>query len=164
MSESKDRGPAVAGHEMLYRAITYPRFWNSLERRVSSAAFAYPVFSVDRALLISVEDSLRKFRKGCGLTRFNYGQARELGFDAREEADDRFPANVAHAHVYCDFGSNQRSCFIPGPGPGSCRRDKSLSSDPFATGTDSGVRPVPFLGEDRLGSRLGFLYPASPIH
>lgn len=36
------------------------------------------------------------------ICEFNVGKARELGFDTRDEPDEQFPDNKAHAHVYCE--------------------------------------------------------------
>lgn len=103
-----ERGAEVPASEMLSRAITSRDWWVATEARVSSAAFAFPVFSVDRASLASPGQTLGRFRQGSGLVQFNAGAARELGFDARQELDGNFPDNLAHANVYCDLGKKER--------------------------------------------------------
>ncbi|HET6884026.1 MAG TPA: hypothetical protein VFI31_27985 [Pirellulales bacterium] len=102
------RGPQVPASEALRRAITSLDWWVAAEDRVSSAAFAFPVFSVDVASLATPEQTLGRFKAGCGLVQFNSGAARQLGFDARQELDARFPENSAHANVYCDLPKNER--------------------------------------------------------
>ena len=102
------RGPQVPASEALRRAITSLDWWVAAENRVSSAAFAFPVFSVDVASLATPEQTLGRFKAGCGLVQFNSGAARQLGFDARQELDARFPENSAHANVYCDLLKNER--------------------------------------------------------
>lgn len=102
-------GPPVADEEDVYRAITYPIWWDTRENRPSSAAFDDHVFSVDRVkLTTSPDDTLNRFRPGTGLVKFNCGQARTIGFDTRDEIDDLFPDNSAHAHVYDMGGSPNR--------------------------------------------------------
>lgn len=44
-------GPEVPENETLCRAITSRDRWFAAEQRISSAAFAFPVFSVDRLSL-----------------------------------------------------------------------------------------------------------------
>lgn len=102
------RGPQVPASETLSRAITSRDWWVAAENRVSSAAFAFPVFSVDIASLANPEQTLSRFKAGCGLVQFNSGAARQLGFDARQEIDSQFPENAAHANVYCDLPRNER--------------------------------------------------------
>jgi hypothetical protein len=106
-------GPTVADHEKLYRFITTPDWWVADEKRPSSAAFAHPLYSVNIASLITLEDSLDQLHEdlGCpngGIVSFQCGHARTLGFDARHERDEQFPDNEAHAHVYCHAERNQR--------------------------------------------------------
>lgn len=101
-------GPEVPGSETLSRAITSRDWWVAAEQRVSSAAFAFPVFSVDRLSLASPERTLSRFEPGTGLAQFNAGIARRIGFDARQELDERFPDNLAHANVYCVLAKNER--------------------------------------------------------
>lgn len=102
------RGPQAPASETLSRAITSRDWWVAAENRVSSAAFAFPVFSVDLASLATPEQTLSRFNAGCGLVQFNAGAARQLGFDARHEIDAQFPENSAHANVYCDLAKNER--------------------------------------------------------
>jgi len=108
MSSSPPSGPRVGDHEDLYRAITYKYWWNAQRGRPSSAAFNYPVFSVDIASLTTPAQTLGRFCVGSGLVAFNCGEAAKLGFDARHEKDENFPNNDAHAHVYCEFPNKQR--------------------------------------------------------
>lgn len=46
--------------------------------------------------------------EGFKLSVFNCGVARELGFDTRDEPDENFPENKAHAHVYCVHKHDKR--------------------------------------------------------
>jgi len=107
MSEAR-RGPEVPASETLSRAITSADWWVAAESRVSSAAFAFPVFSVDMASMATPEETLNRFRLGSGLVQFNARAARQLGFDARQELDEHFPDNLAHANVYCALPKNER--------------------------------------------------------
>jgi hypothetical protein len=113
MSEADRSGPQVDASETLYRLITTPDWWVAEERRPSSAAFDEPKFSVNMASRTTVEHTKRQLREDLarpdgGIVSFGCGRARELGFDARDERDERFPHNVAHAHVYYDGGRNSR--------------------------------------------------------
>jgi hypothetical protein len=102
-------GPEVARHEDLYRCLMYPDWYHADENRVSSAAFKWPVFSVDVASLAgSPERTLSRFRSGTGLVSFNCGQAADLGCTTRLEPDEQVPDNPAHAHVYMPAGNAQR--------------------------------------------------------
>lgn len=101
-------GPEVPAGESLRRAITSRDWWVSAENRISSAAFTFPVFSVDMASLATHEQTLSRFKPGAGLVEFNAGAARQLGFDARQEIDGNFPGNLAHANVYCTLPKNER--------------------------------------------------------
>lgn len=101
-------GPEVPENETLRRAITSHDWWVAAENRISSAAFTFPVFSVDMTSLATREQTLSRFRIGAGLVEFNTGSARQLGFDARQEIDARFPDNLAHANVYCVLAKNER--------------------------------------------------------
>jgi hypothetical protein len=101
-------GAEVPASETLSRAITSRDWWVADENRVSSAAFAFPLFSVDRASLATPEQTLRRFTSSTGLVQFNAGLARQIGFDARQELDERFPDNLAHANVYCALAKNER--------------------------------------------------------
>ena len=58
------RGDEVPASETLSRAITSPNWWVAAENRVSSAAFAFPVFSVDVASLATPDQTLGRFRAG----------------------------------------------------------------------------------------------------
>jgi hypothetical protein len=107
MSEAA-RGAEVPPSETLSRVITSRNWWVAAENRVSSAAFAFPVFSVDMATLATPDQTLSRFAAGSGLVQFNAGAARQIGFDARQEIDARFPDNLAHANVYCDLPKSQR--------------------------------------------------------
>jgi len=107
MSEAAS-GPEVPASETLSRAVTSPNWWVATENRVSSAAFAFPVFSVDMASLATPDQTLSRFRIGSGLVQFNAGDARHLGFDARQEIDAQFSENLAHANVYCRLPKNER--------------------------------------------------------
>lgn len=103
MPERSKRGPKVPTHEDLYRAILYPSWWK--EDRyppLTTAAFAQNPFSADIASLTTPSRTLARFEEGSGLVAFSCGKARELGFDARQEQDERFPDNEAHANVYCN--------------------------------------------------------------
>jgi hypothetical protein len=108
MSEAPSPGPGVDGNDELYRGITTPDWWVAAEGRPSSAAFSFPKFSVDVASRTTVEQTLGHLRPSSGLVSFPCGKARDLGFDARLEIDPNFPENLAHAHVYCDFGKSRR--------------------------------------------------------
>ncbi len=94
-------GPPVDDGEELYRCIAHPHWWDEQERRITSAAFKFPCFSVDIASLAeSPHATLARFRPGTGLVAFSCRVARELGCDIRLEMDPNCPDNVAHAHVY----------------------------------------------------------------
>ncbi|MEX0703742.1 MAG: hypothetical protein WD069_16715 [Planctomycetales bacterium] len=111
MSAGAPFGPPVPDEEDLYRAITHPSWWKAPEGRPSSAAFAYPKFSVDIASLTTAErtlDRVRHIARNPGLVEFHCGAAREFGFDSRAEPDEKYPENEAHAHVYCSLGKSQR--------------------------------------------------------
>jgi hypothetical protein len=105
-------GPEVPSHEDVYRAILYPIWWVEHEGRPSSAAFDYPVFSVDVASRTTPQQTAAQFRDVSKIVQFNCGKARELSFDARDERDDVNPDNDAHAHVcfydYHTLGGKQR--------------------------------------------------------
>jgi hypothetical protein len=113
MPNDTPHGPSVPPHESLYRLITTPDWWVSAEQRPSSAAFDEPKFSVNIASLTSIDETVRRLsvelgRPKGGVVEFNCGRARQLGFDARLEADENYPANAAHAHVYFAGGSSNR--------------------------------------------------------
>lgn len=101
-----DRGPPVPDDDTLHRVITPTAaavwFPNGV---LSSAAFSFPVFSVDIARLSSAEQTLSRWPAGSGIVAFDCGQARQLGFDARHEPEH---GNDAHANVYNDFPANER--------------------------------------------------------
>jgi hypothetical protein len=113
MSNSDARGPQVDASEDLYRCITTRDWWVADAGRPSSAAFDEPKFSVNLASLATVEETARQLREELkkpagGIVSFNCGRARSLGFDAREEIDEAFPGNLAHAHVYYEGGRSRR--------------------------------------------------------
>jgi hypothetical protein len=102
-------GAPVGDDEELYRCITDPRWWVEEEDRPSSFAFKYPCFSVDVASISgSPEATLVRFRPGTGLVVFPCRVAKQLGCDVHLEADDRYPDNRAHAHVYMPKASARR--------------------------------------------------------
>ena len=106
MNEKQRLCEPVAPEEDLYRVIS-PEWFQ--ERRISSAAFDYPFFSVDVASLTTPERTLsRGFRLGSGIASFNCGEATEVGFRALHEVDPDAPHNDAHAHVYSDGGRSER--------------------------------------------------------
>jgi hypothetical protein len=101
MSNGDPPGPEVDAIEDLQRCITTPAWWVPEEGRPSSAAFKHPDFSTDISSIAGSADyTLRRFPAGCGLVAFNYGDAKALGFLARQELDPEFPDNIAHANVY----------------------------------------------------------------
>ncbi len=111
MSNAGERGPQVNPTEDLYRLITTSDWWVADEKRPSSAAFDAPKFSVNIASLTTKEETARQLhddlnRPKGGIVAFNCGQAREHGFDPRQELDDRFPEN--HAHVYYEGSKSSR--------------------------------------------------------
>jgi hypothetical protein len=108
MSDVASRGPEVDGVEDLYRGVTTRDWWVASEGRPSSAAFSFPIFSVDVASKTTIERTLSHLRQGSGIVAFSCWRARELGFDARWEIDANFPENFAHAHVYCDLPKSRR--------------------------------------------------------
>ena len=101
-------GPPVADDEDLYRCIS-PEWWIDEEKRVSSAAFTFPRFSVDVASLAgSPQATLSRFRQGSGIAAFLCREARALGCDVRLEIDPAHPENKAHAHVSMPQTSGKR--------------------------------------------------------
>jgi len=113
MSDADARGPQVDAADDLYRMITTPDWWVVNAKRPSSAAFDEPKFSVNIASLTTVEETTRQLwedlnKPDGGIIAFNCQRARERGFDARKEPDERFPKNVAHAHVYYDGSKSSR--------------------------------------------------------
>ena len=107
MTELSPWGPEVPAGETLLRAITRPEWWDPEERHLSSAAFSRPKFSA--SILSKLDDEnemLERFQQGTGLARFNCGEARELGFDARHEPEED---HDDHANVYStDLNGSQR--------------------------------------------------------
>lgn len=101
MSDAASPGPEVDPADFLNRCLTTPDWWVAEEGRPSSTAFKQPDFSTDIASLAkSAEYTLARFPPGCGLVSFNYGEAKTIGFIARQEADPEFPDNKAPANVY----------------------------------------------------------------
>src|SRR5262245_33878882 len=100
-------GPRLADHESLYRAVTVPTWWDPQTKRASSAAFKWPVFSVDVASRLNHDplEMLHRFATGTGVVEFMSGEARLLGCDPRDEPDPQEPNNKAHAHVYMPAGN-----------------------------------------------------------
>ncbi len=114
MSDAGARGPEVAPAENLYRAIHSQQWWIAGRAQpLSSAAFSWPVFSVNIVSLMSLEDAVRHLRevlksaKG-GIVMFNCASAKGLGFDPRKEPDPNYPQNKAHANVYSDGSDSNR--------------------------------------------------------
>ena len=105
MSEKQLRHEPVAPQEDLYRVIS-PEWFP--EKRLSSVAFDWPVFSADVSSLTTPERTLSRFRPDSGLVAFNCGEATEIGFRVLHEADPDYPHNDAHAHVYSETGRNER--------------------------------------------------------
>lgn len=106
MPDPVPSGPPVPDDETLHRVITPTAaavwFPNGV---LSSAAFNYPVFSVDVAGFGTLAETLTRWPAGSGIAAFNCGEARQLGFDARLEPEH---GNDAHANVYCGFPNNER--------------------------------------------------------
>lgn len=100
MGEEAGHGPKVDNEEDVYRAITCKQWWVQDAGRPSSAAFDHEVFSVDRTSLTTAEESASRLPNVLILAKFNCGIAREYEFDTRDELDEAFPDNKAHAHVY----------------------------------------------------------------
>jgi hypothetical protein len=99
-------GQPVADAETLHRVIVPAAaavwFPNGV---LSSAAFNYPVFSVDVAGLAPVANTLARWPAGSGVVGFGCGVARGLGFDARHAPEN---GNDAHADVHCAHPPNER--------------------------------------------------------
>lgn len=101
-------GSMVDDEADLYRVIG-PEWWLATEDRVSSAAFSFPVFSVDIAAIAgSPEATLARFRPGSGVVVFSCRDVRLLGCDVRRELDLTDPTNHAHAHVYMPQSGSKR--------------------------------------------------------
>ena len=105
-------GPLVDDAEDAYRAILYPWQWVEQLNRPSSAAFDEVVFSVDLASRTTPDETRGRFQFVFELVAFNCGEARDIGFETRDELDPLHPDNKAHAHVYFidyqDLSSKQR--------------------------------------------------------
>jgi len=102
-------GLPVPDTEDLFRCLTHAKWWNDTANRVSSAAFSWPVFSVDIVSISGSEEAtLKPFKPGTGLVIFNCGRSREKGCDPRHELDEKQPENKAHAHAYMPVQSGQR--------------------------------------------------------
>ena len=116
MSNADVRGPQVAPHEELYRALYYSGWWDLsvAPPRVSSFAFKVETpFSVNIASIIGLVGAIRHMieilnRPQGGIVSFQCGNARSLGFDARQEPDPKYPENTAHANVYYNGSNNGR--------------------------------------------------------
>lgn len=103
------RGPVVDDTEELLRALTHRSWYDADTKRISSAAFGFPQFSVDIASIAgSTEATLQQFKPGTGLTRINCGRTKQIGCAVHQERDDRNPDNKAHAHVYVPGKSSHR--------------------------------------------------------
>jgi hypothetical protein len=113
-----DAGPPVPDAEDAYRAVLVADHWKTEESRPSSALFDDDVLSAElcsRALPSeTVGRMIARNKKVLRLVRFNCGQARQIGFDTRDERDQVDPGNKAHVHVYNtwfdmqDLSNNQR--------------------------------------------------------
>ncbi len=109
MANDSSRGPPVDATETLYRGISCKQWWDAIAQSPTSGAFRHDVFSVDVASkTTSHQDTLAHLPPGSGLVAFNCGEARALGFDARDEIDQESPENQAHANVYCDLPTKQK--------------------------------------------------------
>jgi hypothetical protein len=100
MPSGSQAGPLLADTEDVYRAILCLEWWSEERRRPSSAAFDAEVFSVDVKSKTTPQQTAARFRSVTRLAEFNCGDARELGFESRDELDPKEPDNLAHAHVY----------------------------------------------------------------
>lgn len=105
-------GPLVDDAEDAYRAILYPWQWVEHLDRPSSAAFDEEVFSVDIVSRTTPEQTRNRFHFVLELVVFNCGDARNIGFETRDELDPQHPDNTAHAHIYFlgyrDLSTEQR--------------------------------------------------------
>jgi hypothetical protein len=102
------RGPVVADVEDVYRVINVRHWWVSSEHRISSAAFAWPCFSVNVVSRSSIDACFRFVPDARGVVQFNVGAAREIGCPTHDEADPDYPENAGHAHVYTDEQNSAR--------------------------------------------------------
>ena len=95
------KGPQVPAKEDAYRAVLYPvTQWVENENRPSSALFDDDVLSVNIVSKTTVEATIARFHSVFKLVQINCGAAREIGFDTRDELDEKDLDNLAHAHVY----------------------------------------------------------------
>ena len=102
-------GPSVGDNDDLYRALVQSSWWVAEENRVSSAAFSFPVFSVNVASLVgSPEASLSRFEPGSGLASVSCASVKAAGGDPRLEKDPENPDNHAHANVYMPIRNADR--------------------------------------------------------
>jgi hypothetical protein len=116
MPDANVRGPQVAPHEELYRAICYSGWWKLYEDPPRVSSFAFKIdspFSVNIASMISLDGAIRHMIEILsspqgGIVSFYCGKARSLGFDACQEPDLKNPDNTAHANVYYDGSNNSR--------------------------------------------------------
>jgi hypothetical protein len=99
-------GPAVPDDDVLWRIIPplARATWFPMGV-LSSAAFAFPVFSTDIERLTNQNDSLARWPAGSGIVAFDCATARSLDFDPRHEPEH---GNTVHANVYSSFSNNER--------------------------------------------------------
>lgn len=102
---AEPHGPPIHDDEQLHRALIPSWYPNG---RLSSAAFTYDKFSVDVASKGTIVATVKRLPRTVAIAEFNCGDARSLEFDAREEIDENYPENQAHAHVYFPGGSSKR--------------------------------------------------------
>ncbi len=115
MLEGNPLGAQVDPREDLLRALVVRDWWdlNVDPPRVRSFAFKVSTpFSVNVASMIGLEGAVRHMVEvlHCpdgGIVSFNCGEARNVGFDARDELDPHYHDNKAHANVYY-WGSSSR--------------------------------------------------------
>jgi len=130
MNEKQRLCEPVAPQKDLYRVI-HPEWFK--ERRISSAAFNWPRFSVDVASLTTPERTLSRFPVDSGLVSFNCGEATAIGFRALHEVDPDYPDNDAHAHVYPDAKNKElkrRTQRLLASASLKVIREPSVQSDP----------------------------------
>ena len=104
MPEGK-RGIPLPPDENILRVLTHPDWWLKSKERISSAAFNYPIFSGDVESMTTEKDSLERHRQGCGLARFNVGEADKIPVESCHEPEN---GNDAHAHIYNDGSVKKR--------------------------------------------------------
>lgn len=110
MSERNERGPLLPDSDNVYRAILSPTWWPDDSDRPSSAAFSDDIFSVDVKSRTTPQETASRFRNVTRLAEFNCGEAKAIGFEARDEPDPNQPDNLAHAHVYfLDFHATNKN-------------------------------------------------------